>query len=150
VTADGERSCVFCQIGTGQADAAIAYQDEHTTVIMDLRQPGWPDAAHVLVLPQAHVEVIDALSADLAAQLMQSVVRVARALRRAFEPEGISVWQSNGDAAGQEVQHVHFHLLTRWAGDGLLRIYPSKPTMPGREDLRPVADRLRFELGSPL
>ncbi len=148
VTAEGDRACVFCQVGDGQVDADVVHQDERTVAIMDLRQPGWPDSAHVLVLPREHVEAIDRMSADQVAHTMHSVVRVAGALRRAFRPEGISVWQSNGEAAGQEVQHVHFHVLSRRAGDGLLRIYPSKPTMPSVEDLRPVAERLRSELSS--
>lgn len=77
---------------------------------------------------------------------MASVVKVSAVLRRVCDPEGISVWQSNGEAAGQEVPHVHVHLLTRTRGDGVLRVYPSSPHTPSPADVAPVAHELRANL----
>ena len=107
----GPVPCLFCQIIAGDVASVGFYEDSHTVGIMDLRQPGWPHVAHVLVLPREHVEEIDSLSHRSATTLMSSVVTVAKALRSVCRPEGISVWQSNGEAAGQEVPHVHVHLL---------------------------------------
>ena len=123
------------------------YEDSHTVGIIDLRQPGWPDVAHLLILPRRHVEVIDELSYRSATKLMASVVKAAKALRSLCDPPGISVWQSNGEAAGQEVPHVHFHLLARTPGDGLLRIYPTTPECPSPTDVEPLAQNLRGILG---
>ncbi len=140
--------CVFCRTVAGDVPSERVYEDDHTLAIMDLRQPGWPQGAHVLVLTREHVGALDELAPDQATRLMGSVVTVARALRHVCRPEGLSVWQSNGEAAGQEVPHVHIHLLTRRSGDGLLRIYPSTPDTPSLQDLAPLANSLRSELGS--
>lgn len=142
-TAQGEPNCVFCRMVTRQAKAVVVYEDEHTLAIMDRRQPAWPLGAHLLVMPRQHVEAVDQLSADQAARLMQSVVRIARAVRNACMPDGISVWQSNGEAAGQEVPHVHVHVLARSTGDALLRVYPDQPATPDLDDLQPLAESIR-------
>ncbi len=139
--------CVFCQIIAGQLTSLAFYEDVHTIAIMDLRQPGWPRVVHVLVLPREHVETLDRLTPQTSAALMDTAVKVAGALRQAVQPEGYNMWQSNGEAAGQEVPHVHFHLLTRSRRDGLLRLYPEAPANPPLEAMTPMAERLGDLLG---
>lgn len=117
--------------------------DPETVTILDLRQPGWPGVAHLLVIPREHISQVDALSYTVAAALMGAVVRAARVVRAECDPAGISVWQSNGEAAGQEVPHVHMHVLTRREGDGLCRVYSSAPALPSDAERRALADRLR-------
>ena len=117
-----EEGCVFCRIVAGELPASVVHEDESVLAFMDIAQLS---AAHVLVIPKGHAETIDQLPLDAAGPLMSGVVRVAAAVRSAFAPDGISVWQSNGEAAGQEVPHVHFHVLARRAGDKLMRINKS-------------------------
>jgi histidine triad (HIT) family protein len=64
---------------------------------------------------------------------------VARAVRDAVQPQGMNIWQSNGEAAGQEVFHLHVHVLPRAAGDGMLRVYPRRPDYPPRAQLDELA-----------
>jgi len=73
---------------------------------MDLRQfnPG-----HALVVPKRHVVDILALEDATGAALMATIGQVARAVREAFRPDGINITASNGEDAGQEVVHLHFH-----------------------------------------
>lgn len=142
----GGMSCLFCQIIAGEQPSLPFYSDEHTVAIMDLRQPGWPRAAHVLVLPRQHVETLDRLSHSTAAALMGTTVKVSMVLQEVMQPDGYSMWQSNGEAAGQEVPHVHFHLISRTTGDGLLRVYDSAPDEPSLKSMAPFADRLRRPL----
>ena len=141
--------CVFCQIIAEELPSLTLYGDQHTLAIMDLRQPGWPDVAHVLILPREHVETLDRLSDRTSAALMDTTVKVSKALRQILQPEGYNLWQSNGEVAGQEVPHVHFHLLTRTGGDGLLQIYKVAPERPPLEDMAAVAGRLRSQLDAP-
>lgn len=143
----GRVSCIFCQIIAGQLPSLTFYEDEHTIAIMDLRQPGWPRVAHVLILPREHVETLDQLTPQTSAALMDTTVKVAGALRRAVQPEGYNMWQSNGEAAGQEVPHVHVHLLTRSQRDGLVRIYAEGPATPSLEEMSPMAESLGDLLG---
>lgn len=135
--------CIFCEIVRGEAEASVAYEDEATLAFMDLRQfhPG-----HTLVVPKRHIVDIYELDDATGTALMSSVARVARGVRAALEPEGLNVWQSNGAAGGQEVFHLHFHVLPRWSGDGLLRIYPRRPDYPTRATLDETAGMIRAAL----
>lgn len=127
-----DQECIFCWIIAGTAEASVVAQDDHVIAIMDIA-PLAP--VHILVMPKRHVETIDALPDDLAGPLMAMVSRVARAICAGDAPEGISVWQANGKAAGQEVFHVHFHVLCRTKGDGLSPCTPKHLTAPTREGL---------------
>jgi histidine triad (HIT) family protein len=79
----------------------------------------------------------------LSGELLSAVATVARAVRDAMTPGGVNIWQSTGEAAGQEVPHLHLHVLPRHVGDNLLRVYPSKPGYPPRGELDALAGRLR-------
>jgi histidine triad (HIT) family protein len=130
--------CVFCRIVRGEAESSIAYQDDATLAFMDLRQfhPG-----HTLVVPKRHIVDIYELDDSTGAALMSSVARVARAVKAAFSPDGINLWQSNG-APWQEVLHLHIHVLPRWREDGLLRFAPARLPRPARLELDEQATRI--------
>ena len=66
---------------------------------------------------------------------------------RVFPSDGLSVWHSAGAGANQEVPHLHFHVHPRRLGDGLLRVYPAAPELPGRPTLDAWAAQLRAALG---
>ena len=134
--------CIFCRIVAGEAEASIAYEDDATMAFMDVGQfhPG-----HTLVVPKRHIPDILALDEATGSALMAAIARVARAVRAAFAPDGINVWQSSGAAAGQEVFHLHFHVLPRWAGDGLLQFRPPRKR-PARAELDGQAAKIRGAL----
>lgn len=138
--------CVFCGILAGQQPASVVCEDDIAVAIMDLRQavPG-----HVLVLPRVHAETLDLLDEDTAAHLMRVAHRIARAMQRTSAPAGFNLWQSNGEAGGQEVPHVHLHMHPRITNDGLLRIYPAAPSAPARTELDRLATILRDALDLP-
>ena len=139
-----EQDCVFCAIIAERVAASRVYEDDATVVFPDLRQP---TAAHLLVVPKQHVEMVYDLAPDQAARLMQAVVLTAQVLRRTLRPEGLSIWQSNGSAAHQKVPHMHVHLLVRQPGDELLRVYPAKPPYPDRAALGRLAATIRAGFG---
>jgi histidine triad (HIT) family protein len=136
-------ACVFCDVVAGTAPASVVYEDDATLAFMDLRQP---NPGKVLVIPKRHAEMIYDLDEETAARLFQTAVKVARAIRRSVQPSGLSVWQSNGEAAGQEVPHVHIHLTPRRHNDGLLRIYSEQPSYPDRAELVRLALTVRSGL----
>jgi histidine triad (HIT) family protein len=141
--------CVFCAIIAGHAPAAIVAEIPDSLAFCDLRQPHDTDiGAHVLVVPRRHVETFDQLDVETASGLMRLAIRVASAIKAEFG-DSYSLWQSNGEHAFQEVPHVHLHILTRRAGDGLLRVYPEPPGVPADAMptvLQPLALRLRARL----
>jgi histidine triad (HIT) family protein len=132
--------CVFCGIVAGRVEASVAYEDEATLAFMDIRQF---NRGHTLVVPKRHIVDIFALDDATGAALMATTARVARAMRAAFTPDGTNISISNGEAAGQEVFHLHLHVYPRWKDDGVLRFYPSKPGQPPRAELDEQAAAIR-------
>ncbi len=73
--------------------------------------------------------------------------RVAAAIRVALAPDGLSLWQSNGEAAGQEIFHFHLHVHPRRIGDGLMDVYPAGVPIPSpAERIEDMASVLRQHL----
>ena len=138
--------CVFCDIVAGREAASRVYEDDATLAFMNLRQA---NPGHVLVVPKAHLVTLDQLTPEVAARLFRAVVLVARAVQRCFGPDGLSIWQSNGVAAGQEIFHVHVHVFPRRAGDGFLIVYPELPACEERATLDRLAVQLRAAIPSP-
>jgi len=130
--------CVFCRIIAGQIPATRVFEDAHTLAFMDI---GQVNPGHVLVAVKPHVENLQGLDDSLAGAALHTAARVARAVQAAFAPEGISVYQANGAAAGQTVFHFHIHVLPRWHGDGMELTWPVKN--PPREMLEAYAVKLR-------
>ena len=133
--------CVFCRIVAREIPATVVHEDEHTLAFMDL---GQVNPGHVLVAVKAHAENLYALSDGQAGAVLRSAARVARAIRDAFGPEGLSVYQANGKAAGQTVFHYHVHLVPRYEGDGMALTWPVKN--PPREKLEEAAAKIRASM----
>jgi len=135
-------NCVFCRIVAKEIPATVVHEDEHTLAFMDI---GQVNPGHVLVALKKHAENIFALDEVQAAAVFRSAAKVARAIRGAFEPQGLSVYQANGAAAGQTVLHLHIHLVPRYEGDGMALTWPVKN--PPREKLTEYAAKIRAKLG---
>jgi len=134
-------SCVFCRIVAKEILAAVVYQDELTIAFMDA---GQVNPGHVLVAAKGHAENLYELNDAQAGALLRSAARVARAIRDAFQPQGLSVYQANGKAAWQTVFHYHMHLVPRSEGDGMALSWPAKN--PPREKLAEYAAAIRREI----
>jgi len=133
--------CVFCRIVARQIPATVVHEDEHTLAFMDL---GHVNPGHVLVAVKKHAENLYALDDAQAGAVLRAAARVARAIRSAFDPAGLSVYQANGKAAGQTVFHYHLHLVPRHDHDGMELTWPVKN--PPREKLEEYAAKIRSSL----
>ena len=111
--------------------------------IVDLRQfhPG-----HTIVIPRHHFHDIREIDDATGAALMAMVSRVTRAVGNAFPNQGLSLWHSIGEAADQEVPHLHIHVHPRLVGDDMLRIYPHRLSNTDRSVLDSHAATLRTHL----
>ena len=134
--------CVFCRIMAKQIPATVVHEDEETLAFMDI---GQVNPGHVLVALKAHRENVYALDDRQAAAVFSTVARVARAVRAAFSPQGMSIYQANGKPAGQTVLHFHVHVLPRHEGDGMELTWPVKN--PPREKLEDYASKIKAKLG---
>ena len=133
--------CVFCKIVAGHIPSTKVFEDEHTLAFMDI---GHVNPGHTLVAVKKHAANVFELEEAPAEAIARAIVRVSRALKKAFEPEGLSVYQANGKAAGQTVFHYHVHLLPRHAGDGMELVWPVKN--PPRAALEDYAAKIRAKL----
>ena len=133
--------CVFCRIVAGQIPSTRVFEDEHTLAFMDL---GQVNPGHVLVAVKKHAANLFELDDAQAAAVARASTRVAKAIRDAFAPAGLSVYQANGKVAGQTVFHYHVHLLPRHEADGMELTWPVKN--PPREKLEGYAEKIRKQL----
>ena len=133
--------CVFCRIVAGQIPSTRVFEDEHTLAFMDL---GHVNPGHTLVAVKKHAANLYELDEAQAAAVARTTVMISKAIKAAFQPEGLSVYQANGKAAGQTVFHYHVHLLPRHAGDGMELTWPVKN--PPRESLEGYAEKIRKQL----
>lgn len=134
--------CIFCQVVAGQAPASVVHRDALCAAFMDL-QPVNP--GHLLVAPLVHAADLAALDADTGAHLMRVAQRLAAAVRQSgVRCEGVDLLLADGEAAGQEVFHVHLHVIPRFHGDGFgFHFGPHYGSLPPRAELDQTAADLR-------
>ena len=138
--------CIFCRIVQGEAPASIVYTGEVVTAFMDI-QPVNP--GHVLVVPNSHASSLSELVEHTGARLFVVAQRVAAALRQSgLRCEGVNLFLADGEAAFQDVFHVHLHVVPRYIGDGFgMRFGPRYGQRPGRAELDHAAQRIRMAGG---
>ncbi|WP_077042842.1 HIT family protein [Rhodococcus sp. MTM3W5.2] len=146
--------CIFCAIIAREAEASLVYEDEHTVAFMDIR-PFTP--GHLLVVPKRHASGLAQLDQEDGGRIFAVGQRLAAALRDngtdaaglpADGPraDGVNLFLADGAVAGQEVFHVHLHVIPRTSGDGFgLR---GRPVAARRPDLDYLAGALRRRLDS--
>ena len=100
----------------GSTRELIVYDDEAVLVVPSLHQKR-RNHGHCLVITREHVPDIYALPDTLAGPVLRAIAAAARATKKAFAADGVSVRQNNDPAGGQDVFHVHFHVVPRFAGD---------------------------------
>jgi ATP adenylyltransferase len=112
-----EEGCVFCsaQEKEDSAENLIAFRGERAYVILN-RYPY--TSGHLMVVPFDHLPNLEALDALTRAEMMELTTRCMTVLRKIYHPEAFNMGANIGEAAGAGVkQHVHIHIVPRWAGD---------------------------------
>ena len=127
-------ACPFCAIAAGAEPEFTAWREERVFVqIAKHWDPGGPGRA--LVIPTIHYENIYALPDDVAGEIARMVRLVATAMRRGYPCDGIAIRQNNESAGGQDVWHLHTHVVPR---------HNDRPSPEYRHDLADVAERARY------
>ena len=131
---------IFAKIMRGELPCEKLYEDENTFVIMDIMPRG---DGHCLILPKNPARnILDIESGDLS-HVIQTVQRMARAVKKAFEADGVTIQQFNESAGGQVVFHLHFHVIPRFDG---IKMGPPASEMAAPEVLKANADKIRAAL----
>jgi len=137
--------CVFCAIIAGRAPASIVHRDADCIVFMDIR-PVTP--GHLLIVPLVHTASLSELPADSGKAMFALAQQLTAAVRRSgVRADGVSLLLADGEAAGQEVFHVHLHAIPRFEGDGFgLRLPAGYGAECAREQLDAPAAAVRSAL----
>lgn len=116
--------CLFCKIANGEIKSEMFYEDDQVVVFLDV----FPVATgHALIVPKKHYDTLNNTPDSLLARLMSVSKKTSQAITRAFDCDGINLFQNNGKAAGQEIQHIHFHILPRFSDDKIAFRLEQKP-----------------------
>mgnify|MGYP002761234542 FL=1 len=129
--------CVFCGIIDGSIPGNVVSETEDVVAFLDANPVS---RGHTLVVPKEHVEDIHGASGM--EFLMDALVKVSDAVEEAFDPEGINIAQNNGEAAGQEVFHLHFHVTPIYDGDELEINYNRSELEDGSEIAEEISANL--------
>ena len=137
------QDCIFCSIVAGDLPASVVAADDTAVAFLDINPL---TTGHTLVVPRRHVS--DVLSADGATADVSALLESTAALLvERLDADGLNVFQASGAPAGQTVFHLHFHLLPRWADDGLLNVHSIRTQV--REDPATTYARLTSGLDLP-
>ena len=136
--------CIFCKIANGEVPAAVVYEDEQTMAFMDI---GQVNPGHVIVAVKPHIRDIYTLTDEMAAAFFQTAARVARAVKKAMQPQGVTLLQANEEVGFQTVFHLHLHVLPRHPDDGVTLTWPAKN--PAMEELDRLAQQVKAAVSHP-
>ena len=138
-------SCVFCQVVEGTAPSSMVYEDEICLAFMDI-QPVNP--GHVLIVPKTHFQDLADLAAHIGSHLFQVAQRITLSLpQTGVKSEGVDLFLAHGEAAGQEIFHVHLHVIPRYEGDGFGFNFGSNYSkLPERSELDEIATQIRNQM----
>lgn len=142
LTAPYDPDNIFAKILRGEIPAVKIWEDEHVLAFMDV----FPQSeGHALVISKTSTArtLLD-IEPETLARLIAATQRTARAVDRALKPEGFQIMQLNGEAGGQTVFHLHFHIIPRWA-DRAMKGHGHAP-MADAAVLRGIADRIAAAL----
>lgn len=133
--------CIFCRIAAGEIPSATVYEDDDFRAILDL---GPAAKGHTLVIPKNHSDNLLSVEPDTAAKALKVISRTANAIKEALGCDGINVVQNNGEAAGQTVMHLHFHIIPRYKNDSVNIGW--QPMKPSNEELATTADLIKEKM----
>ena len=140
-------NCIFCAIAAKRAPASIVYENKEVIAFLDIHPVV---EGHTLVVPKKHSRNVFDIDDESGTAVMHASRIVARALRAAFNADGLTILQSNERAGGQAVFHYHAHLAPRFYNDGLMSRSDTERRLqwrargnPSNEELAQIAEKIR-------
>ena len=130
--------CLFCKIVKGDIPASVVFEDEKSIAFLDI----FPvSRGHCLLIPKEHyVNMLD-VDLEILAHLSKQLAKLVRKVNATLKPDGVLTAAANGKGAGQEVFHLHFHVIPRNSGDAFGFKFPPgyRDDMAPREELDELA-----------
>lgn len=138
-------TCIFCKIVEAEIPAKVVYEDESVLGFLDIKPI---NLGHTLVVPKNHYESLS----DIPDNTIEKVVKVGKKIANALKEssnikcEGVNLFLADGKAAGQEVFHIHLHIIPRFAGDGFGLKFPSHYGKISPEEMETIFRKLKSSL----
>lgn len=134
--------CLFCKIVAGTIPSHKVYDDDASFAFLDIHPLA---VGHTLVVPKKHAVRFEDLDSESAARLWKAVHKLTPWVLQATGAKATTIAVNNGKEAGQEVPHVHVHLVPRRPGDGGGPIHALDWKRPavGPDELRSLAEKVR-------
>ncbi|EOB8499723.1 HIT family protein [Staphylococcus aureus] len=105
---------IFGKILTGEIPSFKVYEDDYVYAFLDISQV---TKGHTLLIPKKASANIFETDEETMKHIGAALPKVANAIKRAFNPDGLNIIQNNGEFADQSVFHIHFHLIPRYEND---------------------------------
>ncbi len=109
-----KNDCIFCAIAAGEIPSFKIYEDDLVLAYLDINPF---TKGHTLVIPKTHSTGLLDTDDALLGEIIVRVKKVAAHLKAALPCDGFNILQNNGEAAGQTVKHVHFHIVPRYGNE---------------------------------
>ena len=133
--------CLFCKMVAGQIPVTKIYEDEVVLAFLDI---GPISDGHTLVIPKQHFEKLHDCPSEFLGWVGSRLGKIAVAVTAAMNSDGYNVLCNNGRAAGQHIEHLHFHIIPRNTGDGLLGQWPVYEYEQGKIEV--IAEKIQKNL----
>ena len=131
--------CIFCRIASNEIGSEKLLETERTVSFLDIN----PRAiGHSLVIPKAHAVKLTELDDETVTEVFKATRDVVKMLEKALKPDAFTIGINDGEAAGQEIPHLHVNIIPRFKGDGGKAIH-SVVHNPTTEDIKETARRIR-------
>lgn len=136
-----QSNCIFCKIVAGEIPSATVYEDENYKAILDISPAA---KGHIIILAKRHCANLFELEDDIAAGAFSVARKLATAMKKELNCDGINLLQNNGEAAGQTVFHFHIHLIPRYHGDKVQMEWPHQEYADGEAAklAKAIADKM--------
>lgn len=132
-------NCIFCEIIAGKAPSSIIFEDEIVLVLMTI---GPVNTGHAMVIPKKHFANMAEMDEETGAHLFKVTMRTAQAIRESgVKCEGINLFLADGEAAFQDVFHLHMHVFPRYQGDPF-KVIANWDEKPSRDELDEIAGKI--------
>ena len=132
-----KNDCIFCAIAANEIPSFKVYEDDLVLAYLDINPF---TKGHTLVIPKAHSANMLETSDETLAAVIARVKKVAAHVKAALPCDGFNILQNNGEAAGQTVHHLHFHIVPRYGKEPIV-FESHKGDM---DELKALAERIRM------
>lgn len=136
-----KEDCIFCKIAAGEIPSHTIYEDEYFRAILDISPVS---KGHAIILPKNHAENIYELPEEDASRIFIIAKKIACAMKKAMQCEGLNILQNNGELAGQTIFHFHLHVFPRYQDDKV--VFSWEQGEPSEKELEMVADCIKKEM----